>query len=390
MKGYKIYRELFASLPAIDGRMGEWTQQERDSYVKQLFINTQYVLKLGVLVPVKEDHQSKEDGALHGTLMGVELQWRDRPTPHYVIVGEIFLDDDYYELYKDGKLPAASVEIAEQANLMAYTGEDTVIGEYIFGVALCGSTAVAMPQLKQIDSYEVPYALFNRLLSGTQKYKYIEYKKETPMDFREKFLAAFSKLMDQFFPLDSEKKAEDDGMIEKAIEEVPAPEKPERKREGQDDEEEMECKDKKMQTNPQRSLFEHIEESKAEPKKETALDDKDKIIADLAQRVAKLEADAIEAEFKLLAGSGKLAVEQKKTFTQLASNMGIEFAKEVYSQKPTIVPPNDIIKSTDTVVSEVKTEEKKRLTMAYKRALPSATDEQIEEIFQRVVKSKTA
>jgi hypothetical protein len=173
MKGYVVKREIWASYPAIDGRFKDENAAFREKKTKKMFYNTHKLLQYGVTIPVTDGHPPKtgrsNDETLHGKLLKVYLEKRDQPSPHYAIVGDMFIDEQFYALYKDGKLPGASIEYTNYANLEAYAGfPDEIKSEVIYSVALMGQTPEGMPALKEISVDPQPYQIFARFKKSEQ------------------------------------------------------------------------------------------------------------------------------------------------------------------------------------------------------------------------------
>lgn len=350
--GQKIYKEIWASLPSIDGRMSSLTQKERDDYADLLYRNTKTILFSGVLVPVKESHNTTDE-LLHGSLLSIKKVFKKLPVPHFVLMAELFLDDEYYEIYRQGKLPGVSIEIAEGADLTAY-GKTDKISNYVMAIALLGSTPPAMPNLQEVTGDLQAYQLYTSYVAR-QVYNIQEYNTEVIKMTREEFVKSFMELLDAFMGEEKsdEKKSEEKKPADETVE-VPATVIPMT---------EMGCSKEANET-----------------AKET-FSAKDGVITELQNKVVELEKISVEASFKALAAIGKVTVEQKETFSQIAKTQGIAFAEKVYSAMPTITPP---IGEVVTAVGGM--EKDKRLIQVYKNI--GLKDDEIEKIIAEQAKIK--
>lgn len=342
MKGYKVTREIFASLPAVDNRLADMSQKERDEYIKLLYENTKKVLAVKMLLPIKE-HNVQGSEELHGSILDIGLKRKKTPIPHYVIMGDLFIDEEYYSLYKDKKLPGASVEIdPEGANLMAYTGNEHRVGEYIYAVSLLGKSPAAMPFLEMGEMKEAqPYNLYSRLLGDTRYDNNTNAKKEpeeeSPMEEKmEKFMEVMRGALKELVASDSEESVEDPEMNEK-----PDP----KKDPGKKKEEEME----------------NVDDTDDYKKDDKAQDDKN---TELEKKVEALEEEAIASAFSAL--GGKVNAENKKNFFKVARTQGVVFAKELFSSMSTAPPGGEIItdgEGKNVEGKEEKAEKKKAFAM---------------------------
>lgn len=334
MTGKKISREIFASLPAIDGRMADMSQKERDQYVKQLYINTKKILRSNILIPVTDSHKTTDE-PLHASLLSIELRKKDSPTPHYVIEGEIFLDDEYFSLYRDGKYPAISVEISEYANLMAVTGSNTELGDHICAVALLGATPAAMPALsREVSEAAQPYNLYTKIV-GAKQY----FVRGNTMSIREKILSSIMQVLEKYLtPTDDELIDED------------APDKTDSELE-REMEEKMKCKDKKdkMESEEKDEKGKVSEEVKEEDfnVKNVSTETYEKIIDAQNKRIELLENSEIERQFNALINEGRVIPEDRESFFEVVKIKGIDFASQIWSRKITPLGTPDIISESE-------------------------------------------
>jgi hypothetical protein len=155
----KIRQEIFSSLPCVDGRGSikdwngklldqPWTQEYRDSYVRDLYNNSCVALKHGILQPVTESHEDK-DPHLKGQATAFYLAYRTSPVPHVVLIADMVVDDELFTTLEAGKLPGCSAEIAPYADLSAYGGG--WMGDYVCAVTYNGSEPVAQPFNQRLD-----------------------------------------------------------------------------------------------------------------------------------------------------------------------------------------------------------------------------------------------
>jgi hypothetical protein len=304
----KILREIYASLPAIDGRLEEMTQPERDAYVKKVYKNTRKILSYGVLVPIKKGHDDSEE-ALRGHLISVYLKKESEPTPHYAIVGEMIVDGELYNLYTKDKLPAASVEIAERANLSGYTREGEVIDDHIEGVALLGSTPAAMPQLARLDYEDQPYALYCKRVYK-REYNYKEFGSMEPKGKVMQLLQALASAIEELLGGGGEAPMEDEGTVAEGSE--------------------MKCTEKKYEEDTEEATEEAVTKEVSKDF-ETLNLEKDKRIEELEYKIKELESERIDREFGQLASEGRITTEERAQFNKIVSHLGLKEARNVYS-----------------------------------------------------------
>jgi len=335
-KGNVIRREIFAGLPAIDKRMKDKTQQERNQYMIDIFNNTREVMAKGIKVPVAEHQVAPGDQELHGELLAIYKKFKRNPIPHYVLYADIFLDEEYFDLYQQGKLPGASVAIDKNgAYLMGITGEETQVGDYIYAVEISGKSPPAQPWLQQLsidDNYEnQPYALFARLVDVERIDKLNDNSEDFKMDPKQ-----LEEMLKKILP----------GIVEAALakmfpegtpegEELPGPELEAKT------EEEKKKKDEEMASEEEEEDFEKNEK-----------------IAALEKQIAELKGETVKAEYAKLLGEGKIlgGDKQKEKFVNLATEKGLDFVRDLYSTQ--IVPMGDVVRNTpDKTEDEQKKEQ---------------------------------
>lgn len=160
----KVRQEIFTSLPAIDGR-GEifdwvgnpletpWTQEYRDRFVRyELYPNSLEALKLGVLQPVAVTHNDPtvaRDPFARGRATGFYVAKRSEPVPHYVLIADMEVEDDFYETLEDGKLPGCSPEFPLYGDFTGFGGGK--VGAYISAITYNSADPVAMPWMTTLD-----------------------------------------------------------------------------------------------------------------------------------------------------------------------------------------------------------------------------------------------
>lgn len=353
MTGYTIKREIWASMPAIDGRLSKLTQEQRDAMTRRIYYNTDKALRYGVLIPVKEGHFSLKQ-ELQGKLLKVTMEERKEPSKHLVIIGDLFIEKEFYKIVKDGKLPGTSIEYDEYANLTQYAGfKDEIKSEYIFSIALCGRDPAAMPNLKTLEVGNTAQTLFARRRSSAKyqlggqimeeiKSAIVAAFDEIAMPVVNKPLAldVLNELKNRIIAIHEEyyKTMMDDG----------EPGEPAGEPEETPPEESMK-KDKEY-----RSLLGKLfgKTAQKEPGK-----DKMKLPVELEHvfekfateneglktQIAEMQKNTIDNEYQNLFQAGKITKEQKTHFEKIAKSNGVQFAKEVYAAATVATPPDGTV-----------------------------------------------
>jgi len=316
MTGTKISIEIFDSSIAIDGRMKEMDEKQRKEYVKELFNNTKTLLDYGVTLPVKEGHNQKDE-LLHGKILDVMLLERDGRT---VLAADVFLDDQYYSLYNEGRLPDVSVETAPMANLDGFTGKDTEIGAHVYALALLGSSSPAKPQLRKVEGFpDQPHAIYERQ-SDARTYKKSKEKK----DMKDKIKAlfeAFQSGINGLFESDNDPQKTD---------EPPDPTDPDKM-----------CNTPKKKKKMNRDAFaREREEWEAERKEERE---------QMQNQLDELHEMNLKSSYERLSKEGRVTAEQEKNFFTIAREKGVVFAENVYATKIVDVPQGSIISTPETM-----------------------------------------
>ena len=83
----------------------------------------------------------------------------------------------------------------------------------------------------------------------------------------------------------------------------------------------------------------------------------------LQTQVQELTQMAIDSQFQLLATAGKITVEEREVFSQLATDKGVKYALSVYEKRPPVTPQGTIIMGTQQAIAQNADDE--RLTTIY-------------------------
>lgn len=326
MEGYSVKREIFNSLPTIDGRFGELDQEQRNNIVKRIYKNTRAVLRAGVTIPIKDSHEDSDE-TLKGALTDVFLKKKEDDQggeSYYTIVGEMFLAGGFYDKYDQGYLPDASVELNKSADLRAMNIKKKV-GTYIFSVALLGTTTPAQPGLEKIDEPPQPKEMFFEIAPNLsfktgdqhQVYNIREFSamEENSESMKEKLLKKIAGMIE-----------EDEEFREMFMKEYGAKYMGdgEKKEEEEKDGDEMEYK--KAETSQEFSG--NSQEFKALQKRVEAIERKDK-----------------ELVFSQLVNSQKIEPEKKELFFKAADSMGMDDALAFVGAKDLSIPQGSGVKN---------------------------------------------
>jgi len=306
MKGEIIEREIFSSEITIDGRNAKMSQEERDTETKEIYKNTKTLLNAGLILPVKDGHEDRSEKA-KGFIIDISLKRRKRETPkgeeikYYAIVGKLFLFEDFYNLYKEGRYPTCSIEAYD--NYFLNNGK---VGLAISAVAMLGTSLPALPMLVAMMMHKNKkryYTAIDQIPSIRKKYKLRSYStmdKKTVLSAVEPVINSFVENLESAINLAFSEEVpteEPEEATEEPTEEMETTEET-------DEKEEMECKDKKG--------------DKAS-KEEYSIKNKELFLREIDLAFKELKIDGIVKEH------------QKEYFQSVARTNSIEFAKELFS-----------------------------------------------------------
>ncbi len=312
MESIIIFKELFKSGVASDGRA-----VSRD-YVKQLWANTKRNLKdKSLLVPMKLGHEDPDE-TLKGKLLGVKLK---RSNGNLTIVGKFELFEPLSTLYKQGQLPALSVEIFDK--LFEQDGKST--GQYIGAVALLGTTPASFPDLKEEGIYCNPFDSGVIYYSFKNKRKF---QKGAIMPQLQEIRDAMSNVVDML-----------DALL--ASDELPDAEEPTEELE-KDSESDFAKDDNKAILEMLSKIAEKLQKDDEEEEEEEDGDMKNN-----QKAVSFLK---IQEEFAKLSKEGKVTFDQRERFVYDVNKLGFSNAVKHYRQQDDVPkPPMDESKAKSKI-----------------------------------------
>lgn len=322
-EGGVVEREIFRATVSYDGRFGNYSQEQRNDFINQVYKNTlTFILKPGITIPVKCGHFD-QDQKLKGYIVSISKKSKQDPELGRVntIWGKMFLYEPYYSDYCNDRYPSMSAEIPDTGS----TETGKIFKDHISAVALLGTDVAAFPLM---EKYMLEHNLTLSEMSffskvGHKDYKLKEFEMAKTFDKQNLIDALIAKLTDMLPDLISE--IWDEVYPEGSPEEEATESPDEAASEGDEPKKEM-AADKEDKTDKDSSPA-NGDEDESDKKKS------------MKSQYAALNKDRAELMYDKLVFAGKIGKDQKANFMTMSEKTGIDFAVSVYSAMDSRLPP---------------------------------------------------
>lgn len=347
MKGKIITREIFNSLIPRDGRFKDWTQAQRNALTQEIFHNTKkFVLGGGIQIPATEGHTDKQP--LLGEVEDIKLVRRTYETTakngkkkkfdYFSIIANVKLIPEFYSLYKEDRLPGASVDLAEEG----FLGDGKQYGPHIYALSFLGQTPPAFPNLQKDVKFKsksknlsfscVPRRIYSQF--SAQEFNAMP-KTINTEKFQEQVVQQVAEALPEIVKGVVETLVEEETVVQDAVETVVE----EKGIEAPDEGTAGEVAEGNYEGTPEEDKFQ-AEEEEFELKQEDEKRPPQKFEIEAKKELAEIRKERALTQFEALALKGHVTSADKKDFMQIAKSNSIKFAVDFFSKRKVKIPPS--------------------------------------------------